>query len=164
MDAPDTLRLTDIARRTGLPLPTALRMVRVLVAWGGVERAADGSYRLGTRIRALGAAAPCPRGLLDAALPALRTLTARTGGHADVAVPSAGTALCLVSGERLPPHATAVGKVLLAHGPGPPAAVVRAQPRAEAPRVSARWASRFRAVSPHVRFACSRAMPPSRVR
>ncbi|WP_406482975.1 helix-turn-helix domain-containing protein [Streptomyces sp. NBC_01615] len=32
VDAPDTLRLTDIARRTGLPLPTALRMVRVLVA------------------------------------------------------------------------------------------------------------------------------------
>lgn len=122
---PDTLRLTEIARRTGLPVPTALRMVRELVAWGGLERAADGSYRLGTRIRALGAAAPCPRGLLDVSLPALRILTARTGGHADVAVPSDGTALCLVSGERLPLHATAAGKILLAHGHGPPAAVRR---------------------------------------
>ncbi|MGW3410003.1 IclR family transcriptional regulator [Streptomyces sp. NPDC000888] len=126
--APDTLRLTDIARRTGLPLPTALRMVRELVAWGGLERATDGSYRLGTRIRALGAAAPCPRGLLDAALPALRALTARTGGHADVAVPADGTALCLVTGERLPLHATAAGKILLAHGHGRPAAAVRHTP------------------------------------
>ncbi|MFF1682327.1 IclR family transcriptional regulator [Streptomyces sp. NPDC058256] len=126
--APDTLRLTDIARRTGLPLPTALRMVRELVAWGGLERATDGSYRLGTRIRTLGAAAPCPRGLLDAALPALRALTARTGGHADVAVPADGTALCLVTGERLPLHATAAGKILLAHGHGRPAAAVRHTP------------------------------------
>lgn len=125
---PDTLRLTEIARRTGLPVPTALRMVRELVAWGGLERAADGSYRLGTRIRALGAAAPCPRGLLDVSLPVLRILTARTGGHADVAVPSDGTALCLVSGERLPLHATAAGKILLAHGHGPPAAVRRHTP------------------------------------
>ncbi|WP_405923808.1 IclR family transcriptional regulator [Streptomyces sp. NBC_00035] len=126
--APDTLRLTEIGRRTGLPLPTALRMVRELVAWGGLERATDGSYRLGTRIRALGAAAPCPRGLLDAALPALRALTARTGGHADVAVPADGTALCLVSGERLPLHATAAGKILLASGHGVPATAVRHTP------------------------------------
>ncbi|MFF6871021.1 IclR family transcriptional regulator C-terminal domain-containing protein [Streptomyces sp. NPDC012450] len=117
---PVTLRLTDIAARTGLPAPTALRMVRELVAWGGLERGADGTYRLGLRLRALGAAAPCPRGLLDAALPALRALGARTGGHADVAVlqgPAAGGVLCLVSGERLPAHATAYGKVLLAAPP-----------------------------------------------
>nr|WP_168515952.1 IclR family transcriptional regulator C-terminal domain-containing protein [Streptomyces sp. S1D4-11]QIZ00910.1 helix-turn-helix domain-containing protein [Streptomyces sp. S1D4-11] len=123
--APATLRLTEIARRTGLPVPTTLRMVRELVAWGGLERAADGSYRLGTRIRALGAAAPCPRGLLDLSLPVLRTLAARTGGHADIAVPSDGAALCLVSGERLPLHATAAGKILLAHGHGARAEVRR---------------------------------------
>ncbi|MFF5855031.1 IclR family transcriptional regulator [Streptomyces sp. NPDC012751] len=120
VDAPGTLRLTEIARRTGLPVPTALRLVRELVAWGGLERAADGSYRLGTRIRTLGAAAPCPRGLLSTALPALTALTARTGGHADMAIPADGTALCLVTGERLPLHATAAGKVLLAHGLGTP--------------------------------------------
>lgn len=103
---PAALRLTDIAARTGLPAPTALRLVRELVAWGGLERGADGRYRLGLRLRVLGAAAPCPRGLLDAALPALRALGARTGGHADLAVlsaPSAEGVLCLVSGER-PPH------------------------------------------------------------
>ncbi|MFF9584304.1 IclR family transcriptional regulator [Streptomyces achromogenes] len=130
VDAPVTLRLTEIARRTGLPVPTALRMVRELVAWGGLERGADGSYRLGTRIRTLGAAAPCPRGLLDTALPALRALTARTGGHADVVIPAGGTALCLVTGARLPPHATAAGTVLLAHGLLPtPAAAERHTPR-----------------------------------
>ncbi|MFE0650734.1 IclR family transcriptional regulator [Streptomyces sp. NPDC059534] len=117
---PASLRLTDIAARTGLPAPTALRMVRELVAWGGLERAADGTYRLGLRLRALGAAAPCPRGLLDAALPALGVLGARTGGRADLAVltgPGAAGALCLVSGERLPGHATAFGKVLLTAPP-----------------------------------------------
>ncbi|MEU7086366.1 IclR family transcriptional regulator [Streptomyces achromogenes] len=130
VDAPVTLRLTEIARRTGLPVPTALRMVRELVAWGGLERGADGSYRLGTRIRTLGAAAPCPRGLLDTALPELRALTARTGGHADVVIPAGGTALCLVTGARLPPHATAAGKVLLAHGLlTAPAAAERHTPR-----------------------------------
>lgn len=118
VSAPATLRLTEIARRTGLPVPTTLRMVRELVAWGGLEQAADGSYRLGTRIRALGAAAPCPHGLLDLSLPALRTLSSRTGGHADIAVPSDGAALCLLSGKRLPLHATAAGKILLAHGHG----------------------------------------------
>lgn len=123
--APATLRLTEIARRTGLPVPTALRMVRELVAWGGLERASNGSYRLGTRIRAIGAAAPCPRGLLDISLPALRTLTSRTGGHADIAVPSDGTALCLVSGKRLPLYATSAGKILLAHGHGPPTRIRR---------------------------------------
>ncbi|MFZ4301565.1 IclR family transcriptional regulator [Streptomyces cinereoruber] len=132
---PVALRLTDIAARTGLPVPTALRMVRELVAWGGLERGADGTYRLGLRLRALGAAAPCPRGLLDAALPALRALGARTGGHADVAVlqgPPAGGVLCLVSGERLPAHATAYGKVLLtaspAELPGPTARPAAASP------------------------------------
>ncbi|MFI2738463.1 IclR family transcriptional regulator [Streptomyces sp. NPDC018711] len=117
---PAALRLTDIAARTGLPAPTALRLVRELVAWGGLERGADGRYRLGIRLRVLGSAAPCPRGLLDAALPALRSLGVRTGGHADLAVlsaPSAGEVLCLVSGERPPPHATAYGKVLLAVPP-----------------------------------------------
>ncbi|WP_369142078.1 helix-turn-helix domain-containing protein [Streptomyces sp. R44] len=77
---PAALRLTDIAARTGLPAPTALRLLRELVAWGGLERGADGTYRLGIRLRVLGAAAPCPRGLLDAALPALRALSARTPG------------------------------------------------------------------------------------
>ncbi|MER7941753.1 IclR family transcriptional regulator C-terminal domain-containing protein [Streptomyces sp. NPDC094458] len=46
---PAALRLTDIAARTGLPAPTALRLVRELVAWGGLERGADGRYRLGLR-------------------------------------------------------------------------------------------------------------------
>ncbi|MFG3039312.1 IclR family transcriptional regulator [Streptomyces sp. NPDC048330] len=117
---PSALRLTDIAARTGLPAPTALRLVRELVAWGGLERGADGRYRLGLRLRVLGSAAPCPRGLLDAALPALRALSARTGGQADLAVPTAPPTegvLCLVSGERPPPHATAYGKVLLAAPP-----------------------------------------------
>ncbi|MFD0394943.1 IclR family transcriptional regulator C-terminal domain-containing protein [Streptomyces nogalater] len=45
-------------------------------------------------------------------------------------IPAGGTALCLVTGERLPPHATAAGKVLLAHGLlAAPAAAERYTPR-----------------------------------
>ncbi|WP_327167410.1 IclR family transcriptional regulator [Streptomyces subrutilus] len=142
---PAALRLTDIAARTGLPAPTALRLVRELVAWGGLERGADGRYRLGLRLRMLGAAAPCPRGLLDAALPELRALAARTGGHADLAVrtaPSADGILCLVSGDRLPPHATAYGKVLLAV---PPAVLPRhTRHTVGSPGVLARQLARIR--------------------
>ncbi|MBD0711342.1 MULTISPECIES: IclR family transcriptional regulator [unclassified Streptomyces] len=143
---PPSLRLTDIAARTGLPAPTALRMVRELVAWGGLERGADGAYRLGLRLRALGAAAPCPRGLLTAALPALRVLGARTGGHADVAVaagPPGGGTLCLVSGERWPGHATAYGAILWSGPPVAPARLTRHT--VVAPGVLAARSARFRA-------------------
>lgn len=167
VDAPVTLRLTEIARRTGLPVPTALRMVRELVAWGGLERGADGSYRLGTRIRTLGAAAPCPRGLLDTALPALRALTARTGGHADVVIPAGGTALCLVTGARLPPHATAAGKVLLAHGLlTAPAAAERHTPAPAPPRARSppSWPASARAAWPRPTRSTTWANCPSRPR
>lgn len=44
------LRLVDICRRTGLPGPTVLRVIRELCEWGAVERTADMRYRIGPRL------------------------------------------------------------------------------------------------------------------
>ncbi|MEV0645450.1 helix-turn-helix domain-containing protein [Phytomonospora sp. NPDC050363] len=121
-DGAPSLRLTDIAGRTGLPVPTTLRLVRELVAWGGLERQGDGSYRVGTRLWSLGTRAPCPRRLRDAAAGPLAALHAETG-HASHAVVADGAGAVVV-GERgglvadgsvLPWHASAAGLVLLAY-------------------------------------------------
>ncbi|MEW1864143.1 IclR family transcriptional regulator C-terminal domain-containing protein [Streptomyces sp. NPDC088194] len=127
--APDGgLRLSEIARRADLPAPTALRLVRELVAWGGLERFADGSYRLGTRLWAIGGTSPCPHRLRAVTREPLRDLATATGGRAEVAVLERGAALVLEGAgpgagggaDRLPLHATALGKVLLAWGPPAP--------------------------------------------
>src|SRR4051794_38749767 len=43
------LSLTDLSRRSGLPMSTALRMARRLVAWGALERH-GGGYVVGLRL------------------------------------------------------------------------------------------------------------------
>ncbi|KQC37618.1 IclR family transcriptional regulator [Frankia sp. ACN1ag] len=123
-DGAACLRLTTIAARTGLPVPTALRLVRELVAWGGLERQADGSYRLGTRLWVLGGQVPCQRRLAEAGRPYLRGLRTATGrpvaltcldGDRLLVVDELGEAVA--AGSHLPLHATAAGKLFLAHGP-----------------------------------------------
>ncbi|MBL7498648.1 IclR family transcriptional regulator [Frankia sp. CNm7] len=123
-DGSASLRLTTIAARSGLPLPTTLRLARELVAWGGLERQADGSYRLGTRLWVLGGQVPCQRRLADAGRPYLRGLRTATGRA--VALTSLdGDRLLIIDeldapvsrGSHLPLHATAAGKLFLAHGP-----------------------------------------------
>ncbi|HEU5029907.1 MAG TPA: IclR family transcriptional regulator [Spirillospora sp.] len=128
----ESLRLTNIAERTGLPLPTALRLVRELVAWGGLERFRDGTYRLGHRMWALGSAAPCTRRLRESVRPILHRLADRARADAYVAILDDGRATVLElraatpAGDRLHPggglplHATAAGKVLLVLEPAPP--------------------------------------------
>ncbi|MFJ6616035.1 IclR family transcriptional regulator [Kitasatospora sp. NPDC091335] len=128
----ESLRLAEIARQAGLPAPTALRMVRELVAWGALERQRDGGYRLGRRLWALGSLAPCLRRVRELAQPALRDLHERTGQTALVAALDGRSALLLDRlpgaaapsspfrvrvGGRMDLHATAVGRVLLAHAP-----------------------------------------------
>src|SRR6266516_5207327 len=68
-----TLTLTELAERTGLPKPTAYRLLSQLVAWGGLER--DGcAYRIGMKLFVLGQRVPLQRRLRDAALPYLEDL------------------------------------------------------------------------------------------
>lgn len=120
-----SLRLTEIAERTGIPLPTTLRMVRELVAWGGLERQGDGSYRIGRRMWSVGTGAPCVRLLRQAAAQPLHRLSVVTGRDVHLAVLDGPRALVLdamgrgvvMSGDRLPLHASGVGKVLLAYAP-----------------------------------------------
>lgn len=123
-----SLPLSDLARRAGLPLSTAHRLVGELLAWGALDRRPDGAYVVGRRLWDVGLLAPVSRELRDVVLPFLQDLSAATGENAHLAVREGTSALfverisgrssvAIVSrtGSRLPLHATGVGKVLLAH-------------------------------------------------
>jgi len=124
------LQLAQIARRAGLPLSTAHRLVAELHAWGGLVRAGDGRYEVGRRLWDIGNLAAVQRDLRDAASPYLQDVHATTGETVHLAVRDGLHALYVErvvgrtsarvlsrTGTRLPLHATAVGKVLLAAAP-----------------------------------------------
>ncbi|MGZ4594148.1 MAG: IclR family transcriptional regulator [Actinomycetes bacterium] len=124
------LTLTQLSRRTGLPMPTVHRLAGELVAWGALERADRGPFRIGLRLWEVAALAPRGLGLRDRAMPYLEDLFEATRQHVQLAVLdgheavyverlSARGAVGVVSrvGGRLPLHATGVGQVLLAHSP-----------------------------------------------
>jgi DNA-binding IclR family transcriptional regulator len=124
------LTLSDLARRSGISLPTAHRLVGELVDWGALVRRPSGEYVVGRRLWDLGLLAPAQSGLRQVASPFLQDIYGatlatvhlavrdgkevlyldRVSGHASVPVVSQ-------VGSRLPLHATGVGKVLLAYAP-----------------------------------------------
>lgn len=122
------LTLTEISRRTRVPLSTTHRLVGELAAWGALERADDGRYRIGLRLWEVGALAPRGLGLRESAMPFLEDLYAVTKQNVQLAVLD-GTEVVYLErlsgrgavnvitrvGGRLPLHATGVGLVLLAH-------------------------------------------------
>ena len=125
-----SLTLTELARRSELPLATAHRLVGELVGWGALARQPGGEYVVGRRLWDVGLLAPVQSGLRQIASPFLHDIYGATlatvhlavrdglevlyvdrlSGHASVPVVSQ-------IGSRLPMHATGVGKVLLAHAP-----------------------------------------------
>jgi len=122
------LTLTEIARQADLPLSTARRLLAQLVDWGALERMVDNRYRVGMRLWNIGILAPMQRGLRDAAMPLLSDLYSATDETVQLVVPQGHEALCVEKvfgphsaptatevGGRLPLHATAVGKCVLAH-------------------------------------------------
>lgn len=124
------LPLTEIARRAGLPLTTAHRLVGELAAWRALERADDGRYRVGLRLWEVGALAPRGLGLRESAMPFLEDLVEVTRQNVQLAVLDGSDAVYVERlsgrgavnvitrvGGRLPLHATGVGLVLLAHAP-----------------------------------------------
>lgn len=128
--ATPVLRLTDIARDTGLPLTTTYRLVKELTTWGALERETDGGYRIGLRLWEIAALAPRGLGLREVALPYLSDLGQVTRENVQLAVREelsvvyverlaglgAVKVLTRVGGRfALPP--TGVGLVLLAHAP-----------------------------------------------
>jgi DNA-binding IclR family transcriptional regulator len=122
------LTLTQLSRRTGLPMGTVHRITGDLVAWGALEREDRGPFRIGLRLWEIASLAPRGLGLREVAMPFLEDLAEATrqnvqlavlDGHEAVYVErlSSRGAVGVVSrvGGRLPLHATAVGHVLLAH-------------------------------------------------
>jgi DNA-binding IclR family transcriptional regulator len=121
------LTLSEIARRSGLPLATAHRMVARLTAWGALERGEDGAYSIGLRLWEVATLAPRGLGLREAALPFLEDLYEATHENVHLAVAdgvetvyieriSGRSAVGVLSrvGARWPLAATGVGLVLLA--------------------------------------------------
>jgi DNA-binding IclR family transcriptional regulator len=122
--------LSELSRRTGLPLTTTHRLVGELERWGGLERGADGRYRIGLRLVELAALCPRGTGLRDVALPFMEDLYEATHQNVQLAVRDGidGVYVERIAGRHAVPvrtrigahwplHATGVGLVLLAFAP-----------------------------------------------
>lgn len=119
---------TEIARRAGLPLSTAHRLVSDLAAAGLLERDAEHRVRLGMRLWELALRGSTALRLRQAALPHMEWVQSQIRQHTQLAVlehdealflerlshPDAGDNIAVVAG-RLPLHASSAGLVLLAH-------------------------------------------------
>ena len=128
--ASPALTLSEIARRAGLPLTTAHRLVGELRAAGALERDGDGTYRIGLRLWEIASLAPRGVPLREAALPFLEDLYEVTHENAQLGVREGHEVLYIERitgrhavgvltrvGGRFPLHASGIGLVLLAHAP-----------------------------------------------
>jgi DNA-binding IclR family transcriptional regulator len=119
--------LNDLSRRLGWDKATTYRFVTKLVELGFLERDRDGSYGLGTFPLELSARALGANPVRQRLRTAMREIAARTGlttqvGFLDgaevvIAFSEEGTMLVNAAarlGARLPVHATAIGKAILA--------------------------------------------------
>jgi DNA-binding IclR family transcriptional regulator len=143
--------LTEIAARAELPLSTTHRLVAELAAWGVLERTTDGRFAAGPPLRTIGGACPCGlddavSGIRERAAPVMEDLFRVTGARvrvgclegtrvAYVEKSSAHVPVSEVCPARLPAHATALGKALLAFtSPGTAAQVLAGDLRQYTPR------------------------------
>jgi DNA-binding IclR family transcriptional regulator len=121
-----SLSLSQLAGLTGLPISTVHRLAGELYAWGALARDDQGRYQVGLRLWELSQSAG--RRLRDTARPYLQDLFSLTQETAHLAIREGNEALYVDRvysskrvprasriGGRLPLHATAVGKVLLAY-------------------------------------------------
>jgi IclR family pca regulon transcriptional regulator len=128
------LGIADIADELGMSRSTTHRYVITLVALGYLEQGASRKYRLGLRVTDLGMSALNSTGLREHARPYLEELRQRTSYTASLGVldgtevlyidrirsfrrEARSADLNLHAGSRLPAHATAMGKLLLANLP-----------------------------------------------
>ena len=128
-DGSPDLGVSDIARRLALKASTVHRLPRTLLEAGFIEQDATTSrYRLGNALAEYGQIVYRQR-RVDVAEPYLRRLARATGDNVALAVRHGADVLLLanseprtaggpeVTGRRIPLHATALGKVLLAWAP-----------------------------------------------
>jgi IclR family acetate operon transcriptional repressor len=124
-DAGGETGLSELAGRSGLPLPTIHRLMRTLVACGYVRQQPNRRYALGPRLIRLGESAARP--LATWARPHLARLVEATGETANMALLDGDDAVYVAQvpsrhsmrmftevGRRVLPHSTGVGKALLA--------------------------------------------------
>ncbi|GAA3301677.1 IclR family transcriptional regulator [Glutamicibacter nicotianae] len=120
-----SLSLTEISAAADLPLSTTHRLVGELVESGMLSRSANGGIQLGLRLWAI--AQNTGRQLRDTARPYVQDLFSLTGETSQLAIRDGNMSLYIDRvygtkriarasrvGGRLPLHATAVGKVILA--------------------------------------------------
>jgi DNA-binding IclR family transcriptional regulator len=118
----------QIARRTGLPMTTVLRLATDLRLLGALELDEHGVYRLGSWLWELGTLAASRSTLREIALPYMQDLYESTHENVQLAVRDGHDALVVERirgpksviilsrpGARLPLHATGVGKAILAY-------------------------------------------------
>ena len=119
----------DLARRCGLPVATAARLLATLSDEGFVERTSDSAgWTLGLPLVRLARAADPDRALLAAATPLLEELAAAAGESAALAVARPGPGMEVIAqadapgllgasrwvGREFPLHASGPGKLVLA--------------------------------------------------
>lgn len=122
------LKLRDICDRTGIPMPTAFRVVATLEERGYLERLPDGSIRPGTAVLTLGSAALRGSTLVQLSEQPLRHLAEETGETVNLGVLLRDQVLYLARlrnsdlvtaniqvGSTLPAPFTSMGKLLLAY-------------------------------------------------
>jgi DNA-binding IclR family transcriptional regulator len=122
------LTLSQLARRSELPISSTHRLVAELESHGLLERVEDGTYRLGLQLWELAARTPGALGLREIALPYMQDVQAIVGEHTQLGVLQGTDVLFLerlstkhavinvtLVGGRLPLHASSSGLVLLAH-------------------------------------------------
>src|SRR6516165_7257285 len=133
-DAGSELGTNEVARRTGINVSTISRILATLTSGGLVEHVpATGRYRLGLGILRLANAVHERLDIRALARPHLAELASRTRETATLSVPGEHEAVTLdfvqsplsvrsvaEVGRTSAAHATAVGKVFLAHGGTPP--------------------------------------------
>ena len=125
-----TLTLSELSRRTGMPVSTVHRLAAGLVASGALERNPAGGYHIGLRLWEIGSLAPRGQGLREHALPFLEDLSQVTKENVQLAVREGHEVVFIerIAGSRAVPvltrvggrfalTATGVGLVLLAHAP-----------------------------------------------
>jgi DNA-binding IclR family transcriptional regulator len=123
--------ISDLAKRLGLAKSTVHRLASTLLEQGMLEQnPADGKYRLGLALFELGTLVRRKMDFTVEARPFLRTLMEKTGETVHLAILDRDSVLYIITheskqalrmgskvGTRVPVHATAVGKTLLAFQP-----------------------------------------------
>ncbi len=122
--------VSELARRSGLPKTTTARLAADLVRHGLLDRADSGAFKLGSKLFQLGSLASRERELREVALPFmadlrqvsrhtvhLAVLTDTDVVYVEIVRSTGGPRMPSEVGGRLPAHAAAVGKAMLAFSP-----------------------------------------------